>query len=89
MHLRNGKTAKLIAPPNFQLNYDSDEISLPSPIDLHLDYVYGYRGKDVRNNLHHLSTGELVYIVGGVIVFLDVSSKRQRFYNQHTAEVRW
>jgi microtubule-associated protein-like 1/2 len=78
-----------MTPSDYQLNYDTDDTAAGSPIDLHLDYVYGYRGKDVRTNLHYISTGELVYIVGGVIVFMDVSSRRQRFYTHHTAEVRW
>jgi hypothetical protein len=35
---------------------------------LRLEWVYGYRGHQCRNNLHYTASGEVVYFVAGVDV---------------------
>jgi hypothetical protein len=42
---------------------------------LALDWVYGYRGRECRNNLVYNDRGELVYFVAGVGVVLDLQGK--------------
>ena len=39
---------------------------------LEIDYVYGYRVKDCRNNLRYLSTGEIVYNVAALGVVMNI-----------------
>ena len=50
---------------------------------------YGYRGKDCRNNLYLLPTGEMIYFVAGVVVLYNVDDQMQRHYTGHTDDVKW
>ncbi|XP_032063175.1 echinoderm microtubule-associated protein-like 3 [Aythya fuligula] len=58
------------------------------PERLQLDWVYGYRGRDSRSNLHVLASGELVYFIACVVVLLHVPLRRQRHYLRHSDCVR-
>lgn len=58
------------------------------PERLQLDWVYGYRGRDSRSNLHVLASGELVYFIACVVVLLHVPHRRQRHYLRHSDCVR-
>ena len=55
----------------------------------HPRHSYGYRGKDCRNNLYLLPTGEMVYFVAGVVVLYNVDDQMQRHYTGHTDDVKW
>lgn len=50
---------------------------------------YGYRGRDCRNNLFFLPTGEIVYNIAAVIVILNRSTGEQKHYLGHTDDVKW
>ena len=54
-----------------------------------IEWVYGYRGKDARSNLHLLPTGEMVYFVASVIVLFNAEEHTQRHYLGHTEEIKW
>ena len=54
-----------------------------------IEWVYGYRGKDARLNLHLLPTGEMVYFVAAVIVLFNADEHAQRHYLGHTGEIKW
>ncbi|XP_071657661.1 echinoderm microtubule-associated protein-like 3 isoform X2 [Patagioenas fasciata] len=58
------------------------------PERLQLEWVYGYRGRDSRSNLHVVSSGELVYPMACVVVLLHVPLRRQRHYLRHSDCVR-
>ncbi|XP_061300328.1 echinoderm microtubule-associated protein-like 3 isoform X2 [Pezoporus flaviventris] len=58
------------------------------PERLQLDWVYGYRGRDSRSNLHVLASGELIYFMACVVVLLHVPLRRQRHYLRHSDCVR-
>ncbi len=49
----------------------------------------GYHGKDVRNNLHLLPTGETVYFAAAVVVLYNADTHSQRHYLGHTEEIKW
>ncbi|KHJ89250.1 HELP domain protein [Oesophagostomum dentatum] len=53
-----------------------------------LEWAYGYRGKDVRNNVHYLPTGELLYFCGSVVVLHNLEENTQRHYTGHTSDIR-
>ncbi|XP_066918550.1 77 kDa echinoderm microtubule-associated protein-like isoform X2 [Clytia hemisphaerica] len=56
---------------------------------LKLDWVYGYRGKDCRDNLFIVpATGELVYNMAGVVVLYDQKTNKQRHYTEHNDDVK-
>lgn len=58
-------------------------------ISLDILFSYGYRGKDCRNNLYLLPTGEMVYFVAAVVVLYNVEEQTQRHYLGHTDDVKW
>lgn len=50
---------------------------------------YGYRGRDCRNNLYLLPTGETVYFIASVVVLYNVEEQLQRHYSGHNDDVKW
>ena len=44
----------------------------PPKVDLELEYCYGYRAKDMRNNLYYLSNGKVLYNAAALGVVLDI-----------------
>ncbi|XP_067943293.1 echinoderm microtubule-associated protein-like 2 [Watersipora subatra] len=79
----NGKPVRLVMPSNFQQS--SQPIIDPPQQRLKLDWVYGYNGKGVKNNLHMVSNGDLLYVVGHMAVLFNHKGHKQRHYKEHTA----
>ena len=52
-----------------------------------LEWVYGYRGHQCRNNLYYTASGAVVYFVAGVGVVYDTDNKKQRFYLGHSDDI--
>ncbi|XP_012579835.1 PREDICTED: echinoderm microtubule-associated protein-like 1 [Condylura cristata] len=70
-----------------------DSYSLEAKVELptrrlKLEWVYGYRGRDCRNNLHLLPTGETVYFIASVVVLFNVEEQLQRHYTGHNDDVK-
>lgn len=88
MYLR-GRPVILYVPTSMMESYDLHKVSTPPQSKLKLDWVYGYRGRDCRNNLHLLPTGEIVYFVAAVVVLYNMEEHSQRHYLGHTDDVKW
>lgn len=54
---------------------------------LRLEWVYGYRGHQCRNNLWYTATNEIVYFVAGVGVVFNVAEHKQRFFLEHDDDI--
>lgn len=54
---------------------------------LQLDWVYGYRGHQCRNNLFYTSTREVVYFVAGVGVVFNPKYHAQKFFLGHNDDI--
>ena len=54
---------------------------------LRLDWIYGYRGHQCRQNVQYLSTGEIVYFVAAAAVVYDLEKKQQRHFIEHTDDI--
>uniref|UniRef100_A0A8D3BHN0 EMAP like 6 n=1 Tax=Scophthalmus maximus TaxID=52904 RepID=A0A8D3BHN0_SCOMX len=54
---------------------------------LRLDWVYGYRGHQCRNNLFYTAGKEVVYFVAGVGVVYNTREHSQRFYLGHNDDI--
>lgn len=54
---------------------------------LRLDWVYGYRGHQCRNNLYYTAAKEIVYFVAGVGVVYSPREHRQKFYRGHSDDI--
>jgi microtubule-associated protein-like 6 len=70
-------------------NYYKDPLnqSKPPMVDLQLEYVYGYRSKDCRNNVRYLKSSNIVYNAAALGVVLDGSNNIQRFFTSHDDDV--
>lgn len=54
---------------------------------LRLEWVYGYRGHQCRNNLVYSATNEIVYFVAGVGVVYNTRDHSQRFFLGHNDDI--
>lgn len=54
---------------------------------LRLEYVYGYRGYDCRNNVFYTKTGSVVYHLAAVGIILNRETNVQKFYFGHTDDI--
>ncbi|RUS86416.1 hypothetical protein EGW08_005794, partial [Elysia chlorotica] len=80
----NGKTREFFPPTTID---EEDDGTKPDK-KLRLDWVYGFRGRDVKQNLVVLpSSGELVYFVAAVVVIYDRKFASQKHYLGHSEEV--
>ena len=52
-----------------------------------LDYVFGYRGFDTRQNVHIGGDGSVVYHAAGAGVVFDPLTKTQSFYLEHNDDI--
>ncbi|ERE90945.1 echinoderm microtubule-associated protein-like 6 isoform 2 [Cricetulus griseus] len=57
---------------------------------LRLEWVYGYRGHQCRNNLYYTAGKEVVYFVAGVGVVYNTREHSQKFFLGHNDDIiRW
>ena len=78
------KMAKSTEPSNYELlskDHDAPEASLE------LEYIYGYRCHDVRNNIYYNNEGHLVYHTAGVGIVLNKEKNTQKFFMDHTDDI--
>lgn len=54
---------------------------------LRLEWVYGYRGHQVRSNLFYNMANELVYFVAGVGIVYDAKEHKQKFFLEHDDDI--
>lgn len=73
-------------PPS---NFDPSTLDPGLPnVELQLDYAYGYRSRDCRDNVHWVDCPKtLVYHTACVCVLLDLETKTQRFYRSHEDDI--
>ncbi|CAG0888088.1 unnamed protein product, partial [Cyprideis torosa] len=83
-----GRPVTLYPPTDALADYDPEGQHPPPDQALKLEWVYGYRGRDCRQNLHFLPTGEALYFVAGVAVLHNVEEQTQRFYVEHTDDIK-
>nr|CDS29739.1 echinoderm microtubule associated protein1 [Hymenolepis microstoma] len=87
MYLR-GRCLNLYAPTDIATDY-TFSATLPEPEEqLKLEWVYGYRGKDCRNNVYLLPTGEIIYFVAAVAVLYNLEQHSQRHYLEHNDAIK-
>ncbi|XP_073923279.1 echinoderm microtubule-associated protein-like 1 isoform X2 [Castor canadensis] len=87
MFLR-GRPVTMYMPKDQVDSYNLEaKVDLPTK-RLKLEWVYGYRGRDCRNNLYLLPTGETVYFIASVVVLYNVEEQLQRHYSGHNDDVK-
>uniref|UniRef100_A0A1L8E5X0 Putative echinoderm microtubule-associated protein-like 1 n=2 Tax=Nyssomyia neivai TaxID=330878 RepID=A0A1L8E5X0_9DIPT len=83
-----GRPVVFHAPTEVRDTYDISKVSPAPGRKLRLDWVYGYRGRDCRANLHQMPTGEMAYFVAAAVVLYNAEEQTQRHYLGHTDDVR-
>lgn len=87
LYLR-GRPINMYVPTDLRETYSPTGSSSSPPAKLKLEWVYGYRGRDCRNNVYQLPTGEIVYFVAAVVVLYNVEDQMQRHYLGHTDDIK-
>lgn len=54
---------------------------------LRLEWVYGFRGHQVKSNLHYNINNEIVYFVAGVGIVHNYAEHKQRFFLGHDDDI--
>mmetsp|Transcript_15355 Transcript_15355/g.25364 ORF Transcript_15355/g.25364 Transcript_15355/m.25364 type:complete len:781 (-) Transcript_15355:715-3057(-) len=64
-----------------------DDLNTPPTSNLQLEYVYGYRGKDMNDNVFWLPDGRIVFFTAAVGVIYDPKTNVQEFLLGHTDDI--
>ena len=56
-------------------------------VSLRLQYVYGYRAKNSKNNISYLKDGSIAYHAAALGIVHDKKTNSQRFFNKHKHEI--
>ncbi|OQR86640.1 microtubule-associated protein [Achlya hypogyna] len=62
------------------------DTSMPTD-HLEIEWVYGYRGHDCRNNIKYTKQGRIVYPVAKIVVVFETKSWSQRHFKEHQDEI--
>lgn len=58
-----------------------------TPQNLTLDFIFGYRGFDTRQNLFYTSEGQIIFHAAGAGIVYNRSTKTQSFYLEHNDDI--
>ena len=83
-----GRPVSLLCPDSLRHTFNMERTVAAPHTRLRLDWVYGYRGRDARNNLHLLPTGEMIYFLAAVVVLYNCEEMSQRHYLGHTEDIK-
>ncbi|EGD80929.1 hypothetical protein PTSG_01512 [Salpingoeca rosetta] len=61
--------------------------SKPAIKSLKLHFIHGYRAYDARNNLRFIDRETIVFHAAGACVVMNITTRQQKFYLQHTDDV--
>ena len=68
-------------------NYPPIIRTSPPDLSFQLQYVYGYKCQDMRNNVRYTSQGDIIYPCSTVGVVMKRGSKEQRFFQRHNDSI--
>ncbi|CAK9107654.1 Echinoderm microtubule-associated protein-like 6 (EMAP-6) (Echinoderm microtubule-associated protein-like 5-like) [Durusdinium trenchii] len=72
-----------VVPPTGAPSASKHGTAAPEGCDLELEFVYGHRSDDVRNNLRYNSIGQAVYFAASAGIVYDKALHAQQFYLGH------
>ena len=72
--------------PTMSAEYETPTNSMPN-CKLELEWIYGFRGNDVRNNLAYLKTQEIVYTVATTAIVYSAVTDQQKFMSFHSQDI--
>lgn len=60
---------------------------LPFLQDLSLNFIFGYRGFDTRQNLFYTASGDIIFHAAGAGIVFNRDTKKQSFYLEHNDDI--
>lgn len=54
---------------------------------MEIDYAFGYRGNDCKNNLRFLKNGSILYHTASLAVVLDQTVNEQKIFDLHEDDI--
>lgn len=81
-----GTRVLLVESSGFRVLFKMTDRTAPTS-SLKLEWVYGYRGHQCRNNLFYTSAKDIVYFVAGVGVVYNTKENSQRFFLGHNDDI--
>jgi microtubule-associated protein-like 6 len=61
--------------------------NLAPSVEVHLEWVHGYKGDSTKNNLRYLDDGSLAYYIAAVGVVYNPDMHTQKFFQMHTDDI--
>jgi microtubule-associated protein-like 6 len=56
-------------------------------LNINLDYVFGFRTKDVRNNAKYIDSNSIIYHAGNLAIIQNLKTKKQKFFSGHKNDI--
>ncbi|KRW98348.1 WD40-repeat-containing domain [Pseudocohnilembus persalinus] len=75
-----------IKPPRHE-KWDPKEQAKKPDVETNLEYVFGYRAKDMRNNIKYLPNGNIVYNAAALGIVYDIKANEQRYFKEHRDDI--
>jgi len=69
-----------IKEPTYPYYNDKKNGHKPPNVTIEVEYVHGYRTKDMRNNLYFLADGKILYNAAALGIVLDPEANTQTFF---------
>ena len=83
--------------PNMKMDENNELQSIPNNIEqpdnekpdlnMHLDYVFGYRTKDTRNNVCYFNNNKIIYNAGKLCIIENLNDKKQTYFSEHKVDI--
>ncbi len=78
---------KNIESPDWSNSLNFSNLLKKPKSQLKLDYVFGYRTRDTRNNLRYLTENKIVYHAGRYGIVHDLKNNTQNIISQHNEDI--
>jgi microtubule-associated protein-like 1/2 len=76
----------IIMPDQYEKLEESSLLKKPR-LNAKLEYVFGYRTRDTRNNLRYINEKEIVYHCGFYGIIHDIEKNTQKIFSEHTDDI--
>ena len=78
---------KSIEAPDWAADLNQKSLNKKPKSTLKLDFVYGYRTRDTRNNLRYISENKIVYHCGFYGIVHDLKTNTQKIFTEHNQDI--
>ena len=76
-----------IEQPEWSENLNIEKLNKKPKTNVKLDFVFGYRTRDTRNNLRYISENKILYHSGSYGLIHDLTTNKQKIFSQHNFDI--